>query len=400
MAITIQSNPGKFTPAFNSIIFRISSDNYAQPDFKFVADVYDGSGNLVATQKYQPAVVGSSPIDIDVFRTVQELVAADYCKFNSVVSPNLVINSGGAVASYSVQFGEQYNGVVHANLTSYSGYIFNGSIPNIRFAFFQASDYLNKKFLTTLSRQVVRKRDSAMLSILQSDTTAITGFDVEIFDLAGNSIYTGNIENPLTSLSATNNRLLHVHCGFDYLYAQMGFNSTVYAQAAYYVISTSPGASMRFDLYSLCERFPGVRLYFLNDLGGFDAFNFMLPDRWSQSNEKKVYQRQPLDKRSSYDPTNKRFEATVRSYYTRYVNKVKLTSDYLTDQEAQLLLQLVPSPLVYMEIDATEYGGTGLSLLPVDVKMTDYEVKKTRLDKLFTVEINIEITQPNFRQAV
>lgn len=399
MAITVLNNPGKFTPAFNPVHFKISSDNYAQPNFKFVADVYDGSGNLLATHKFQPNVTGSTPIDIDVNRTLQTLVVPDFCKFNSVVFPNLVVNSGGAIAGYSVQFGEQYSGTVHANLTSYSGYVFSASLPELYFAYYQASDYLNKRFLSRLNRQVVRKRDSAMLSILQSDVTAITEFDVAIFNQAGASIYTGTITNPLTSLAATNNRLLHLHCGFDYLYARMAFNSTVYAQAAYYVITTEDGASMRFDLYSQCERFPGTRLYFLNELGGFDAFNFLLTSRQTLSTEKKSYERQPVDKRAAYDETNRRFETTMRNYHTRTVTKYKLGSDFLSDTEAELLRELMPSPIVYMEIDASEYGGSGLDLVPVDIKINEYSIKKTRLDKLFTVDIDLEIGRSNFRQA-
>lgn len=399
MAITIQANPGKYTPAFNPVVFRISSDNYALPDFKFVADIYDGAGSLLATHKFQPNVIGSTPVEIDVNRTVQELVAADYCKFNGVVSPNLVVNSGGAIAGYSVQFGEQYGGVVYSNLNSYSGYVFNGSLTPLHFAYFLPADYLNKKFLTRLARQVVRKKDSAILSILQSDTIALSGFSVEIFNIAGASLYTGTINNPLPSLSATNNRLLHLHCGFDYLYARLAFNSTVYNQAAYYVITTTSGANMRFDLYSQCERFPGVRLYFLNDLGGFDAFNFMLPERITQTNEKKAYLRQPVDKRSAYDAANRRFETTNRNYHVRVMTKHRVASDYLRDTEAELMLQLIPSPVVYMEVDASQYGGTGFDLVPVDVKMTDYSLKKTRLDKLFTVEIDLEIAQQTFRQT-
>lgn len=401
MAITIQSNPGRFTPAFNPVHFTISSDNYAQPDFKFVVDVYDGFGNLVTTQKYQANVVGSTPVDIDVMRMVHDFIVADYCRLSTVVAPNLVVNSGGAIAGYSVQFGEQYNGVVHANLTSYSGYVFNAAMPYTRFAFFQASDYLNKKFLTTLTRQTVRRRDNAMLSILQSETMAIPSFGVQIFDLTGTSIYTGTINNPLTSLSATNNRLLHLYCGFDYLYARMGFNATVYNQAAYYLVTTAGGASMRFDLNSRCERFPGTRLYFLNDLGGFDGFTFQLTARATQSNEKKAYQRQPTNQRTGYDATNARFEATTRNFYTKITEKLTLGSDYLTDTEAALLKQLVPSPLVYMEIDPGDYGGSpGLALIPVDVKMTDYSVKQTRLDNLFTVEMDVELTQDDYRQAL
>jgi len=398
--ITIQSTPDKFTPAFNPVVFSITSDNYAQPDFKFVADVYSGSGTLLASLKYQPQVVGTDPVTIDVSRILHELVASDYLKLNSVVNPSIVTTSGAAISDYSVQFGEQYNDTVYANLASYSGYVFNGGVNNLRFAFYDDATYLNKQFLTRFSRQVARKRDSIMVSMLQSDTTAITGFGLAIFDVTGSSLYTTTISNTFTSLSSTSSRLLHLHIGFDYLYDVLAFSSTVYNNAAYYTITTTGGTSFRIDLYSQCERFPGIRLHFLNELGGFDSFNFMLDTKGSQTAERKQYLRQAANRRTGYDATNRRFEVLNRNYYSTYKEKVKAISDYLTDTESQLLGELLTSPLVYMEVDASQYGGTGTVLIPMNITTMDYEVKKSRVDKLFNLELDMEYSTENIRQVV
>lgn len=398
--ITIQSTPDKFTPAFNPVVFSITSDNYAQPDFKFVADVYNGAGILLASLKYQPRVVGTDPVSIDVSRILHELVSSDYLKLNSVVSPSIVTTSGAAISDYSVQFGEQYSDTVYANLSSYSGYVFNAAVNNLRFAFYDDAVYLNKQFLTRFNRQVARKRDSVMISMLQSDTSAITGFGLAVFDMTGSSLYTTTISNPFTSLSNTNARLLHLHIGFDYLYNLLAFSSTVYNNAAYYTITTTGGTSFRVDLYSQCERFPGMRLHFLNELGGFDSFNFMLDTKGSQTAERKQYLRQAVNRRTGYDATNRRFEVLNRNYYSTYKEKVKAISDYLTDTESQLLGELLTSPLVYIEADASQYGGTGTVLIPVNITTMDYEVKKSRVDKLFNLELDMEYSTENLRQVI
>lgn len=400
MAITIISSPDKFTPAFNPVVFSITSTNYAQPDFKFVADVYNGSGVLLASLKYQPQVVGTDPVVIDVSRILQELVSSDYLKLNSTVSPSIVTTSGAAISDYSVQFGEQYSDTVYANLASYSGYVFNGAINNLRFAFYDDATYLNKRFLTRFNRQTSRKRDSVMISMLQSDSSAITDFGLAIYDNAGSSIYSTTISNPLTSLSADNNRLLHLHVGFDYLYSVLGFGSTIYNNASYYTIVTTDGTLFRVDLYSQCERFPGVRLHFLNELGGFDSFNFMLDTKVSQTAQRKAYLRQAANKRTGYDSDTRRFEVLSRNYHSSYREKVKAISDYLTDTESQLLTELLSSPLVYIEADAAQYGGTGIILIPVNITTMDYEVKKSRVDKLFNLELDMEYSLDNYRQVV
>lgn len=401
MAITVVQSPSKFTPAFNPVTFQISSTNYAQPDFKFVADVYSGTGQLLVSLKYQPQVSGSAPIEIDINRVLHELVSANYCKLNEVVTPDIVVSAAGLLSGYSVQFGEQYGGNVFANMVSFSGYIFNGAMNNKRFAFYDQANFLNERFLSRIDRQTVRKSDSVMISILQSDTVAMANFAFTIYDLAGGQLYTTNIANPYTSLATTSHRALHLHVGFDYLFARLAFPLLAYTSASYYTITPPGGTAMRIDLHSRCERFPGIRLYFLNEYGGFDAFNFTMADKPTESNEKKFYQRQRDSKRTGYDTTNKRFEATNRAYVSKYTERIRVISDYLRDDEALLLSGLVRSPLVYMEGMAVDYGGTpgDRFLVPVDMKVNEYAIKKTRLDKVFNVEFDLEFTEPNYLQS-
>lgn len=400
MAITILESPDKFTPAFNPVRFSISSDNYSQPDFKFVLDIYNGSGTLLATLKPQPNIQGSTPVEVDISRVLQELVAADYCKFNDVVSPAIVVTSGAGISGYSVQFGEQYGGVVHANLNSSSGFVFNGAINFYRWAFYSDAKYVNKKFLTGTHRQINRKRDSAMLSILQSDTAAITNFQINIFDAQDDPIYSTTVANPYTSLSTVNNRMLHLHVGFDYLYARLAFGTSVYNDAQYYTITPNGGEPYTFQLHSRCERFPGTRVYFLNELGGFDAFNFLLPDRFTQVADRKTYDRRPLDLKAAYDPVMRRFEATNRTYTGSYHERIRLASDYLTDSESIHLTGLIPSPLVYLEKPAIELGGALNEnvMIPVKIQMNEWGLKKEELDKLFTLELDVDLVHPTYRQ--
>lgn len=400
MAITIVSTPDKFTPAFNPVVFSLTSTNYAQPNFKYVADVYSGTGSLLASLKYQPQVIGTDPVVIDVSRVLYELVSSEYLQLNSTQSPNIIIPSGPAISDYSVQFGEQYDNVIYANLSSYSGYIYNAGINNLRFAFYNSALFLNKKFLTQFTRQTVRKRDSAMISMLQSDTTAITGFVLTIYNGAGTNIFNTTISNPYTSLSDRTNRLLHLNIGFDYLYARLAFSAAVYNTAAYYTIQTAGGIAFRMDLYSRCERFPGKRLHFLNELGGFDSFNFMLDTKRKQTVERKSYERQAANIKTAYNSTTHKFEAVTRNFDTKYTEKLSVTSDFLYDYESQLLSELMSSSLSYVEDDAVQYGGTGTVLIPANVTTLEYEIKKTSVDKLFTAEIDIELTTGNYRQVV
>lgn len=398
--VTIYDSPAFITPAFNPVVFSLTSNNYLQPGFKFVADVYSGSGQLMASLKYQPHAVGSDPVTFDISRILHELVSTDYCKLNEVASPSIITPAGGAIADYSVQFGEQYNNIIYANQSSFSGYVFNGAINPIKFAFFNYSIITNKSFLTQFKRHTVRKSDSVMCSILQSDLSSITGFYLDIYNHSGNNIYNRFIPNPYTSLTATNNRCLHLHVGYNYLYSIIGWSGEINNSASYYTITPAGGFAMRFDLYSLCERFPGNRLHFLNQYGSFDSFNFMLASKTHIATERKSYQRQPSNYRSGYDRSNKRFEVLTRNYNTIYSEKRTFISDYLTDAEAELLKELLTSPLVYIEDIATTPEGSVKILIPVQLVTLEYDIKQARTDKLFNMELDVEITYSAKMQSI
>ncbi|ASZ14516.1 hypothetical protein KTO58_01225 [Chitinophaga pendula] len=397
--ITIHDKPQTFTPAWNSVSYMISSDNYMQPDFKFVADVYSG-GSLLGTLKYQAEPIGSAPVFVEIGRLIQSTVSANYCRLNTVVAPDVVVVAGGAVSAYSVQFGEQYSGTLHANLNSHSGYAFNGALNNMRFAFFDYTALQNTRFLTPLSRFVARKQDSVMLSVIQSDTAPIALFELKIYSATGVPVYTGTIPNPYTSLTAVNNRVLHLHVGFNHLATVLTLPLNVVSVAAYYTISMSGGGAVRIDLNSRCERIPSVRLHFLNELGGFDSFNFMLNSIRSIETERKSYYRQPSNRRTGYDPTERRFETLQRNYATSYTEKVRAVSDFLTDSESEGLEQLMHSPLIYQEVQGEDYGSSGKLLVPIENTITSYQRKRVSADKLFNLEIDLQLTTRNIRQGI
>lgn len=398
MAITIVTTPDKYAPIFNPVVFQLTTTNYAQPNFKFVADVYSGSGVLIASLKYQPQVIGTNPIFIDISKVLLELVSSDYLNLNYTQAS--IVTSGGAISGYSVQFGEQYGGVVYANLISYTGYAFNASINNLRFAYYASPTYLNSKFLTQFNRQTVRKRDSLMISIMQSDLTPINNFTYTFYDINGSVLTTQILTNPYQSLVTVSNRVLHLAVGFNYLAGILSLSAGVQANSAYYIITTGSTASFRVDLFSKCERFPGLRLHFLNELGGFDAFNFMLDTKRKQTTERKSYQAQPANIQTGFNVTTKKFEAITRNFDTKYTEKATGISDYLYDSESKLLAELLSSSLVYEEVDSAKYGGTGTVLIPINVTTLDYEIKKAQTDKLFNLELEIEYTTPNYRQVI
>ena len=69
-------------------------------------------------------------------------------------------------------------------------------------------------------------------------------------------------------------------------------------------------------------------------------------------------------------------------FASRFKEKLKISTDLLSDEDYQWLVQLVVSPLVYLEDENTLY--------PVVITNTDYEFKEYINDRLTSLMLDIE----------
>lgn len=106
MAITVNVQPdgtAGITPAHNDIIFIVTSSNYAQTNFKFIAVVKDGSGNQIAKLK-APIQYGSTDKAVFNLRRILQ----SYVSQNIGLSVDTTARCTDSYADYSVEFGEEY----------------------------------------------------------------------------------------------------------------------------------------------------------------------------------------------------------------------------------------------------------------------------------------------------
>jgi hypothetical protein len=179
-----------------------------------------------------------------------------------------------------------------------------------------------------------------------------------------------------------------------------GFYKSVYdyaftdSAAVYYRVNgqntSGSGAityfSRTFVIDKSCQKYTPIRLHWLNNLGGFDAFTFTKVSRNFTDIERKMFKKfQPLN----YPKT---FRAKT-DYYTKFTDTIQINSDGLTDAEWIGLKELVLSPVVMME-----YGST---YIPVNIKETNYEEKQYVNDRqLSSLSLTLEYTFDNYRQSL
>jgi hypothetical protein len=145
-----------------------------------------------------------------------------------------------------------------------------------------------------------------------------------------------------------------------------------------------------------CGRFDPMRLAYINKYGAFDFFNFDLVSKTTFDVERKGYERNYNG--SIYEAGGIVVKNINPIYYTKETQKWKIISDYLNDSQAETLRELYSSPLVYMNLVNDNY--INFSWIPVKPTATSYEVKKTAIDKVFNIELDLEFGLINMRQVI
>jgi hypothetical protein len=139
-----------------------------------------------------------------------------------------------------------------------------------------------------------------------------------------------------------------------------------------------------------------MRLAYINKYGAFDFFNFDLVSKTTFDVERKGYERNYNG--SIYEAGGVVVKNINPIYYTKETQKWKIISDYLNDAQAETLRELYSSPLVYMNLVNDNY--INFSWIPVKPTATSYEVKKTAIDKVFNIELELEFGLINTRQVI
>ncbi len=84
-------------------------------------------------------------------------------------------------------------------------------------------------------------------------------------------------------------------------------------------------------------------------------------------------------------------DRTNVNYITSTKNSLKLTSDWITDDESEWLRELMTSPEIYL-FDGTDY------IAIQEVKESGYEIKKDENGEVFNLSINVLFSADDERQ--
>jgi hypothetical protein len=355
-----------------------------------------GQANPVARLTY-PKQVGVGTINLDVANVIKDYVTYDFGSFN--VSG--VLSCNNSVAKFWLQFGEIYDNVsgvpvIYPNLAQYGT---SGTPKNSSNAIFDFLDWSKTAFnsdkLLSSSNKVSLNQNTYTPSIRANQQMWLSFFQLSnLIDNVDISFYNYSnvfIDNRI-AYPALVSGITSFNIGYTLLNS-VGVSGYMSNESLAYYIMTFRDPddvilfTQRVNLDHKCTKYKVYRLHWLNNLGGFDSFNFTKVSKESVEIERKQFKKfQQLN----YAKTDR----LKTNYFTKFSENIELNSDLLTDAEWEGLRELILSPIVILEVDKDTY-------YPVNILETNYPINKVVNETRPTsLVINIQYTFDNYRQSL
>ena len=393
--ITLVEPTITYLPAFNRINYTISSTNANLPGFKYVVKVYNVADELITQAFYDSPANPADSVEFDVskFVSVNFTYSSGFYQVATSASDTNILKGFYLKCYEYYEVAGVFEIVVASEVVSSTKYALAASFPLLeennwttdiaKYTGASNTNYLPLSDWTTIK---ARETDATILGFI--NTGLLTNVELLVtYNNATTQTYYITPSAPAVNPSVTYIQVTPLTYGGSVNNIQLfaNWNNGSARRAKFATIFTQG-----------CGRFDPMRLAYINKYGAFDFFNFDLVSKTTFDIERKGYERNYTG--GIYEANNITVKNINPIYYTKETQKWKIISDYLTDDQAEILRELYSSPLVYMNLVNDNYINP--SWIPVKLSATSYEVKKTAIDKVFNIELDLEFGLINTRQVI
>jgi len=394
MALTIYDAPKAYAPAYNQMIFTLSSTNNAQSNFRYIADIYvNGSTSFTRLSCVANPTNGYGVFD--VAGIIQTFLSRD--PDDNTTTFKQCENS---IAVYNVKFGEQYgpsSGITnYLDLTSSSGYCFNGIFEPNSFLSYNKTKYVltnqNTNWLTDTPTLYTRVGEKLTAGFMAESSNDAYYLEIATYSLSGLQSST-TATNPYRTLANQKDRSINVDISYDYL--SITFPALFNASTIYYTVQMLNGSSsavskkLTVNITETCTKYTPIRFKFMNNYGKYDYYTFTGAQTKNTDIKRNVFKQNP----NSWSGTNYTYQLNSRGtsqYETVLNDTITIQSDWITGNESIWLEQLVTSPDVYVYIDN--------QLVAVNITASNYQTKYEVSEQLFNLSVSFQYSQNRKRQ--
>ncbi len=382
-----------YTPAFNKLMFAVTSGNNFAPNFKYILQIYNvaAASNAATVRQFPRTDNGRGLLDL------HQILSSYVTPTTPLVATTdtAFLSNTSALFRYRLDVGEEYGALpvtqYLAQAASSDYYAWPASIPYNDYVTFDADSYVlennTKKLLTTKTTFTISEGQYAWLFMLTNVTNNAGYANVKTFDSNGTQLGEYKIPNSALTVGVTSaNRYLRVPIGHGNMptigvTAFSGTTPIIQSNVASYKVhirattNAVTSAEYTYNVIDEC-RYDGRKLVFRNYLGGFDSVFFQKVSKGTMTANKDTYQKiyGSMSAGSWAYTLNERGHTT---YFSQTKDKVKAVSDWLSDDDLIWLRQLVSSPEAYeqMTVNGAE------ALIPIRITTSTYDVKKSQNER-------------------
>ena len=381
MAINIISNPNSVVSAFNQMAFNVSSTQAGQSNFNFIADVYVSGINTAVSRIAIPKQPSVNTCLIDASPILKNYVKNDFFNVSGSNYCEANINSR---AKYYVQFGELYDvsGVptIYPDLRRFPTSGSNTAVNSI----FGFEEYNNNVwdgyevsgfgFLTEIPERITIEQGQELRLSFYDPNNLIGFLYVDGYSLdyvvankvSGEFLYNVNVKN-LFELNP--------------IYRTIGTHTITLANN-----SNAPVKTITIEIVAACSKFDTIRLHWLNNLGGWDSYNFTKQSIKAMDIDRKQFKKMQSINYSKSDRLKTNYNTTI-------IDKLQINSDWISDEMADWFQGLLTSPIVYLERGSDNF-------VSVNITNSEYLIQQyLNGRKIHNLQLDIEYSYNRYTQS-
>ena len=423
MSITILSQPSTYlASAGNDSTFTVSGSNALAPnvfDYQYIANVLI-NGVVSTTLKVFPDTVYNYGV-FNMRNIVSNFVSYNFPYTDTTAS--IFQTASNSYCQVQLQFGEQYTaGATFSqslNLTSSNTFAYlNSSLTmvdqiNTNLSTYQVTSATSSavNFLSTFSGSSYTYNNLRNHLHFYISSSAATYLSVQTFDSNNNQLGSYTIQNPYSGSGvysiATGNpilsQLVSGSVGLNGQYVvQLGNSSMFNSSAVSYnvgLVNSSQGPLTRTKNYIIGDntgRWQNyiTNVYFLNDRGGFEAYQMNKKNEQSINKTVSTYKKQPGTLQSNGQFVFNTYDRQTSNYFTELENSIDCHTNWLSNVECLYLLRnLFSSPVIFLE----DVNGV---LQAANLKDDDYKIMNSTLNKGNQVKFTFKLSGQDYRQML
>lgn len=398
MAVTIHQEPSEVTPAFNQCAYVLSSDKVStNSDHYYIAIIKNEAGDQISRQEFvgAPGFINGY---IDIHRIVSNLVTFDFA-----LGLDQVTKMGDSVAYVEVEFSEYYGGTEYPSIVNSEIYVTNMGLNTYNYLSYNSADYVDA-FLNTTTK--IKIDSLAWLAFRHESAAPIVKVVVTANNGVGNTVT--EIDNPWDTFATWQEGFLYFPSGsnlndIDAGQILAGSQPIIATDTLYYTVELYSGAgsqatyryeiiSNKFSAYYSKSCYSDYELYYLNKNGAFETLvmgkGYKVTQQMTRQNASRI-----MSKMTSTTTYGYALDSAMRvNNQITYQGKWKLNSDWISEQESANYLEMVNSPVIYLN--------DGTKTIRVICSESSYQEKSERYDKLFNFSVTVEESQKQERQWV